>query len=269
MNNFDNTCDDLPECLVYIDNDSRKIIKNFHSSIINKKKQLSRVRRYMQYIILICDTWITIFSLSIVFVGILTAGFTAYGHDDDNIIYVIYTLDGLIALIGATSAILSRLKKDKNERTEDIYKVLANIAEFIASLDKFIYRYSYQLVSIRNKFSPDNEFVETEEEKQIATKNFIDRKDTDMDALIEQYERIVREYNEQKSKLDQTENQASKKNYEYEKGCFSIFNRYFCCCWVCCKIEFKENNDENNDENKNNNDDDIELRHIILQHNQL
>ena len=244
---------DLPSCITEFQNqDLRTMIENMYTSVKNKGNKLNRVRRYIKYQSKIYNFWITFFSLSIVAFGIITAGITAYS-DTDLGIYFVYTFDGFVTLIAASSAILSRLKTDTSERIEDIFNVLANMAEFTTLIDKFVYLVvKCQVIHGVNLQYDENENVYDDD---IPPNDQKTKVENSMELLLEKNERIVREYSELEARFCQVENTVAQREYIYEKGCLSM-----CCCirecLRCCEIERKPSNIskivENNEDAINN-----------------
>jgi len=218
------------------------MIDDIDNSIKDKKIKLRRVRRYLQYLMDIYENWITILSLFVVIIGVITAGMTSLQHDLKVIIYI---LDGILTVIGTITAILSRLKKEKVERIENMFKVLANMAEFTSLTDKYACKIVNYQVLYNMEFNTEemgNLFIENlSNENEIYNNKLkiIEEIRSDIKTLFEKYERLLREYDEQIARFNQSENKASQKDYEYQKGCLTAcWGIPAAICWSCCRVNF-------------------------------
>lgn len=194
-----------------------QITKNYRTlpndDLIKIKRILTRVRRYIKFEYDVLNTWTIMLSLFIIALGLISSGLTSHSEKHRNYIYYIYTIDSVISFVSAVIAVISNKKSEKQERSENIFKVLGTIAEFSAVYQKYTYKYLFN--------------IEKEIQDNIVDSIEIELTIDQLRNLEERYERIIREYHEQKAHFTQKERVLSKNEYLYSKSCLNVL--FFMC----------------------------------------
>ena len=173
--------------------------RSINSHMIYIENQLLRVKRYMQYTNQILNTWIIAISLIITVISLTTAGLT---EETSGRNLLIYFLDSIITFLAIISGLLANTKNAKESREADLYKVLFMIAEFMASFQKIV------LTIILTEINTNDLKIQYKQ-------------------LIDKYEIIIQQYQNERDKFTQNEIRSTLQNYTYTKSCMEFFN----CCF--------------------------------------